>query len=277
MNTQSSLFRSRNDVYKGSACAVGIHHRIDRSKLSMSERERVCRDVLRISRADAKFCTSIAVNVNPCTLAILPYTLHKTLIRDSIPDEASSIQRKSYWTSTSVRRLVNLTCVPTSQCDAFNHTISIPCSTLSLLTTHSNSTRKWKTLVGISPSDLTTPKLSKANTMPNLTASNTATSSSESPTLQMYAKTLCSKARKWLRGLTRTEKQTLFDATHGETQGRETTDFTYSSHTVRTDSRERELWNARILLEPKSTVELLDELMLLFQDAKKGGFVVESG
>jgi len=113
--------------------------------------------------------------------------------------------------------------------------------------------------------------------MPNLTASNTATSSSESPTLQMYAKTLCSKARKWLRGLTRTEKQTLFDATHGETQGRETTDFTCSSHTVPTDSRERELWNARILLEPKSTVELLDELMLLFQDAKKGGFVVESG
>jgi len=242
----------------------------------MSERERVCLDVLRISRADAKFCTSIAVNVHPCSLAIMPYTLHRPLIRDSIHDEASSIQRKSYWTSISARRLINLTYVQKSQCDAVNHTISIPCSTLSSLTTHSNSTRKVKTLTGILRPDLTTPKLPKANTMPNLIASNTATLSSKSPTLQMYVKTLCSRARTWLHGSTRTEKQTLFDATHGEGQVQETADFTYSSHTLLTDSSERKLWNARILLEPKSTVELLDELMRLFHDAKKGGFVVES-
>jgi hypothetical protein len=88
---------------------------------------------------------------------------------------------------------------------------------------------------------------------------------------------MCLRARTWLHALTRTEKQHLFGVTHGEAQGQETVDLTYSSHTLPTDSREHELWNARILLEPKSTVELLDELMHLFHDAKKGGFVVESG
>jgi len=251
-------------------------HRIDRSELSMSEQESVCLDVLRISRTDAKFCASISVNVHPCPLAIMAYTLHNPHIRDSIHDEASSVQRKSYWSSISARRLINLTYAPKSQCDAVNHTISIPCSTLSSLTTHSNSTRKKKTLKGISPPDLTTPKFSKANTMPNLIASNTATLSSKTTRLQVYVKTMCLRGRTWLHALTRTEKQHLFDVTHGEAQGQETVDLTYSSHTLPTDSRERELWNARILLEAKSTVELHDELMRLFHDAKKGGFVVES-
>jgi len=129
------------------------------------------------------------------------------------------------------------------------------------------------TFTGISLPEIKKRKLAKANTLPNLTASNNVSLGFPSTTLHVCKKTLCIKTRTWLHRLMTTE-QTIFHATCDGSL--EATDLNDSSNTLESEHNEEAVQNADCLLERNAIVELQEELMLLFHDAKKCGFVVEA-
>jgi len=71
-----------------------------------------------------------------------------------------------------------------------------------------------------------------------------------------------------------TTEQTIFHATCDGSL--EATDLNDSSNTLESEHNEEAVQNADCLLERNAIVELQEELMLLFHDAKKCGFVVEA-
>jgi len=71
----------------------------------------------------------------------------------------------------------------------------------------------------------------------------------------------------------RTE-QTIFHTTYDGSI--EAIDLNDSSNTLELEHNEESLQNADCLLERNAILELQEELMLLFHDAKKCGFVVEA-
>jgi len=268
----TSGLRSGNEVYKGIAYH-GNHNPIDPSKTTMLEKIYVQRDRLLISRSNAMFCKSLAVNMHLDPYSIFPHSPDTPVPFNSRDDNYSFIQRKSHWTSISYLRLINLKPVNYPPFYAADNTIDVPWSTPSSLTTRSNSTRKMTTFTGISLPEIKKRRLSKANTLPNLTASNNASLGFPSTTLHVCKKTLCIKTRTWLHRLMRTE-QTIFHTTYDGSI--EAIDLNDSSNTLELEHNEESLQNADCLLERNAILELQEELMLLFHDAKKCGFVVEA-
>jgi len=125
----------------------------------------------------------------------------------------------------------------------------------------------YKTLVPPSACEPPKLRLSRSNTMPNLSAPSSGISSTKTTSSQNPLRTMCNKARAWLHVLTRTKKQTVSDITLDDNKGISPkeivvqTSLDDSLDTLQDCHSERALLYARCLYEKKTMAEVQKELM----------------
>lgn len=220
------------------------------------------------------FCRSPGFRAQLDPYEILSQSPKRSLSWYSRDHKASSVQNKTHWISRSYRRLINWKPANDLPCLPAENTIDIPCNTAFSSTTRSHSARKMAAWTRISPIEGKPPPLSKANTLPNSTAPKNVSSNSISTTLSACQKRLCVRANKWVHGCTRTVETPRDTASDGQLR---TADLNDSPSTTEPVYKKHAFPYPDRLFKPKTIVTLQEELMLLFYDAKKWGFVVEAG
>jgi len=242
-----------------------------------------------ITRTEAMFCTSFAVQVHlgPPTKTSHTQNRPKTVVTGD--DSSLYKQYKLRQSLQSCRSLVELTVRKDLRHNPVARPSNLPCIAPSASTQRSKSARKMTSCADPLAPDPKKRMLLHADTMPVSTAWNNAPPGQKADTLPVFVKILSIGIKAWLRMFTRTQKVPLFHAPDGRSRGGgadhgrcrafDTMVPACSDHVLGAPQdvdREGALQYACCLLQPKTTAELQNELMLLFRDAIECGCVVES-